>query len=204
MFRPSQSEKQLNLFSSVAEHLKGTSHKLYTDKNAWHNVFREQIVSRIKEELFSVLFDDKMGAPNAPVNVLVGMMVIKEAFGWSDASLFEACRFNLLVRSAIGLFNIDDEVPAPSTYYLFCQRIHAYERKTLWAICRCLWINLIRIIKYIGQLAPNNLKRRGKIAIFDFLREIFISFFLINFYIFPQAKNFVFSKKRFKIMFLLK
>jgi hypothetical protein len=77
-------------------------------------------------------------------------------------------------------------------------------KQTLWAICRCLWINLVRIIKYIGQLAPNNLKRRGKIAIFDFLREIFISFFLINFYIFPQAKNFVFSKKSFKIMLLLK
>jgi hypothetical protein len=32
-----------------------------------------------------------MGAPNAPVDQLVGMMILKDGFGFSDEQLFEAC-----------------------------------------------------------------------------------------------------------------
>ncbi|MBK6482121.1 MAG: transposase [Chitinophagaceae bacterium] len=56
------------------------------------------------------------------------MMVLKEANGWSDEQLFENCRFNLLVRSALGLMNMDDAVPVESTYYLFRKRIVEYEK----------------------------------------------------------------------------
>jgi len=109
--------------------LEGKSQNQYNDTDSWHNQFRKQIVARIDETIFSVLFSQKMGAPNSPVSQLVGMMVLKEAFGWSDSQLFEHCRFNLLVRSALGLFNLDDEIPADSTYYLFRKRIHQYNRE---------------------------------------------------------------------------
>ena len=54
------------------------------------------------------------------------MMILKEAEGLSDEKLFENCRFNLLTRSALGLFNVDDAVPTESTYYLFRKRIMEY------------------------------------------------------------------------------
>jgi hypothetical protein len=129
MFRKSSSHTQGNLFSSVPSILDGKSLNQYNDTCGWHNQFRIQIVSRVDESVFSVLFSQKMGAPNSPVAHLVGMMVLKEAFGWSDIQLFEQCRFNLLVRSALGMFNLDDEVPADSTYYLFRKRIHQYNRE---------------------------------------------------------------------------
>ncbi|MFW5657708.1 MAG: transposase [Bacteroidota bacterium] len=129
MFRKSSLNTQGNLFSSVPSILEGKSRNQYNDKRAWHNQFREQIVSRIDESVFSVLFSQKMGAPNAPITQLVGMMILKEAFVWSDSQLFEHCRFNLLVRSALGLFNMDDQIPADSTYYLFRKRIHEYMRE---------------------------------------------------------------------------
>lgn len=129
MFRKSASHPQGNLFSSVPSVLGGKSLNHYNDDSGWHNQFRKQIVSRIDESIFSVLFSQKMGAPNSPVKLLVGMMILKEAFGWSDLQLFEHCRFNLLVRSALGLFNLDDEIPADSTYYLFRKRIHQYMRE---------------------------------------------------------------------------
>ena len=109
--------------------LDGKSLNQYNDTDSWHNQFRKQIVARIDETIFSVLFSEKMGAPNSPVSQLVGMMVLKEAFGWSDSQLFEHCRFNLLVRSALGLFNLDDEIPADSTYYLFRKRIYQHNRE---------------------------------------------------------------------------
>jgi hypothetical protein len=47
------------------------------------------------------------------------MMILKEADGLSDEKIFENCRFNLLYRSALGLFNLNDSIPTESTYYLF-------------------------------------------------------------------------------------
>jgi len=128
MFRKSSKQPQLDLFGSSKHLLTGKARDQYTDDQGWHNQFRKEIVSRIDEDLFQVLFDESMGAPNASISVLVGMMALKEGFGWSDGQLFEQCRFNLLARSALGLFNINDSVPTESTYYLFRKRLHEHAR----------------------------------------------------------------------------
>ena len=130
MFKQSIPDKQTDLFSSVAGNLTGKAKKLYDDKKAWHNLFRTQILQRIDETPYQVLYSDRMGAPNASVSLLYGMMVIKESYGWSDEQLFEQCRFNLLVRSALGLVNITDELPGESTYYLLRQRVQEHLRLT--------------------------------------------------------------------------
>lgn len=129
MFRKSDKNKQIDLFSSVPTILQGKSQDHYNDPQAWHNQFRKQIVHRIDESVFQVLYSERMGAPNASISELVGMMILKEAFGWSDAQLFEQCRFNLLVRSALGLVNLHDEVPSESTYYLFRKRLYLHKQQ---------------------------------------------------------------------------
>jgi hypothetical protein len=130
MFRKTDKESQVDLFAGVSSVLAKGSLKQYTDSKHWHNQFRNQIVSNIDETIYEVLFNKTTGAPNASISLLVGMMVIKEAFGWSDAQLFEQCKFNLLVRSALGLFNMNDALPAESTYYLLRKRIHEHHCQT--------------------------------------------------------------------------
>jgi hypothetical protein len=130
MFKKSKDGTQQDMFNSIPSMLKGPSYKQYNDEGAWHNMFRTQVVERVDELIFKPLYDETMGAPNASTRVLVGMMALKEGFGWSDNELFEQCRFNLLVRSALGLININDSLPAESTYYLFRKRIHEYQRQT--------------------------------------------------------------------------
>ena len=129
MFKKSNKHSQIDLFGGVPSILDGKSLNQYTDDHFWHNQFRKQVTSHIDESIFKVLFNEKIGAPNAPVSLLIGMMILKEAFGWSDSQLFEQCRFNLLVRSALGLFNLNDDIPTESTYYLFRKRIydHRYQ-----------------------------------------------------------------------------
>lgn len=129
MFRSSKNETQLNMFSSVSGMLRGKSSEQFNDPQAWHNMFRIQVVERIDESIFTHLFNQNIGAPNASVKLLIGMMILKEAFGWSDSELYENCRFNLLIRSALGLFNIHDSVPVESTYYLLRKRIHDYHKE---------------------------------------------------------------------------
>ena len=129
MFKKSNKEPQLDAFASAASLLENSSFKKYNDQGQWHNQFREQIVNRVDESIFSVLFNGNMGAPNAPICILIGMMTLKESFGWSDSQLFEQCHFNLLVRSAIGLFNMNDPLPVESTYYLFRKRIYDHQKQ---------------------------------------------------------------------------
>lgn len=130
MFRKSAKERQIDLFGSVPALLPGGATDKYNDKSYWHNQFRQEITYLIDENPYKALFNEKMGAPNASIRLLVGMMIIKEAFGWSDSQLFEQCQFNLLVRSALGLVNMNDPLPAESTYYLLRKRIYDYQRLT--------------------------------------------------------------------------
>ncbi|HAJ99268.1 MAG TPA: transposase [Bacteroidales bacterium] len=130
MFKKSNKQPQLDAFANVTAMLDGVANKQYNDGGHWHNQFREQIVMRIDESIYSVLYSESMGAPNASICTLIGMMILKESFGWSDSQLFEHCRFNLLVRSAIGLFNMNDSIPSESTYYLLRKRIYEYQRQS--------------------------------------------------------------------------
>jgi hypothetical protein len=129
MFKKSNKETQLDAFASVPAMLESLALKQYSDQGHWHNQFREHVVMRIDESIFSMLFNNTIGAPNAPVRTLVGMMILKESFVWSDSQLFEHCRFNLLVRSSLGLFNMNDPLPVESTYYLLRKRIYDHQKQ---------------------------------------------------------------------------
>jgi hypothetical protein len=130
MFKKSSTAPQSDLFGDVVGYLPSAAQKRYEDPKAWHNVFRTHVVDRIDETLFAPLFDTRIGRPNAPVRLLVGMLSLKEAFGWSDEQLFEHCQFNLLVRSALGVFSLSAAPPVASTYYLFQQSLHAHQIRT--------------------------------------------------------------------------
>jgi hypothetical protein len=129
MFKKSNKEPQLDAFTSVPMMLESSAFKQYSDQGHWHNQFHDQIVMRIDETIFSILFNNTTGAPNSSIRTLVGMMILKESFVWSDSQLFEHCRFNLLVRSALGLFNMNDPLPVESTYYLLRKRIYEHQKQ---------------------------------------------------------------------------
>jgi len=130
MFRKTDTSPQLSLYSSVSQHLSGSAFRQFTSETGWHNAFYKQVVGRIDENLFSKLFSSDQGSPNASIRILIGMMILKEGEGYSDQKLFENCNFNLLTRKALGLVNIDDSLPAESTYYLLRKRITDYHKET--------------------------------------------------------------------------
>ncbi len=129
MFKKTDDAQQASLFGSPSELMSKRAKKKYGDPKAWHNVFRKHVIGNIDETLFAPVFNSKTGAPNYSVKVLMGMMIVKEVLECSDKQLFEHCEFNLLTRSALGLINIDDPLPADSTYYLFRQRVYEYKHE---------------------------------------------------------------------------
>ena len=52
--------------------------------NSWAKIFADEIFPNIDEERFSVLYSSKSSRPNAPVNVIIGALIIKELFDYSD------------------------------------------------------------------------------------------------------------------------
>lgn len=130
MFKKTDDAVQFNMFSDPKDLLNEKSRKKFSDPGSWHNLFRKHVLSGIDEDQFRPLYTQVMGAPNSSIKLLIGMMIIKESLQCSDKQLFEQCEFNLLVRSALGLMNIDDPLPAESTYYLLRKRIYTFNRQT--------------------------------------------------------------------------
>ena len=59
---------------------------------SWAKIFADEIFPAIDEKRFSVLYSDKASRPNTPVNVIVGALIIKELFDYSDDELVEIGR----------------------------------------------------------------------------------------------------------------
>ncbi len=130
MFRRSAPSSQPDLFASFESHFKSRKQDQLNDPKSWHNLFYEHVTSEVDEDLFSVLHDANQDRPGAPIRQLVSMVILREGFGWSDAQLFEHCRFNILVMRALGMMNLCDEAPVESTYYLFKHALYGYQLKT--------------------------------------------------------------------------
>ena len=130
MFGRSAPSSQPDLFSGFESHFKSRKQDQLNDPKSWHNLFYKHVTSKVDEDLFSVLHDANQDRPGAPIRQLVSMVILREGFGWSDAQLFEHCRFNILVMRALGMMNLCDEAPVESTYYLFKHALYGYQLKT--------------------------------------------------------------------------
>jgi len=119
---------QLDMFREITTELSARKASILNASASWHNVFYREVTQRIDESVFEPLFHQG-GRPNAPLRVLVGMMVLKEGNGWSDQQLFNDCRFNLCCMRALGLFHIDEDIPVESTYYEFRRRLGKHHQK---------------------------------------------------------------------------
>ena len=61
-------------------------------EKSWAKVFSDEIFPSIDEKRFAVLYSDKASRPNTPVNVVVGALIIKGLFDYSD----DECRESVL------------------------------------------------------------------------------------------------------------
>jgi hypothetical protein len=86
-------------------------------------IFYENIFCNIREEDFSVLYDEEHGRPNAPVNCMVAALLLMTANEWTYEELKNNIDFNLLTRKAIGLQDINETPFALSTLFYFQNKV---------------------------------------------------------------------------------
>ena len=98
MFKKTDPNPQLDIFTAPSMQLRSRASKKYSDHNAWHNQFYSLVTTEIDEEIFKPLFPEgkKSGRPSASIRILVAMSVLKEGFGRRDEAPFEKRQRDLL------------------------------------------------------------------------------------------------------------
>ena len=99
MFRENKRYQQVSLFGTLYQLSTGV--KKILDKS-WAPAFRKLIFEKIDEKRYAGLYSEVASRPNFPVNVWVGLEVVKGLFDYTDEELLEQFHFNLLIAYALG------------------------------------------------------------------------------------------------------
>lgn len=127
MFRENEEHRQQSFFSGehlLPDKLQG---KLLS---SWAETFYQELFCRIDEAIFARLYSREASRPNTPVNVLMGLEILKSGYGWSDEELHEQVCFNLQVRHALGLHDLRNEIFTLRTLYNFRRRVRKHAEET--------------------------------------------------------------------------
>jgi hypothetical protein len=93
--------------------------------------FYTEVFCRIPEALFTELYADAPASrPNAPVNVLIGAMILQHMNDWTFEELLDRVAFDLKVRAALGLWSLDEEPFCRATLFNFQRRLRDWMAQT--------------------------------------------------------------------------
>jgi hypothetical protein len=127
MFRENHRHEQGNFFNTAGQLPRGVKKMM---ARSWAPAFRDLVFKKIDERRYAALYSDVDSRPNFPVNVWVGLEVIKWKFDYTDAELLEQFHFNLLMAYALGLENLGEVTLSERTLYYNRKRLLEYEAQT--------------------------------------------------------------------------
>ncbi len=96
-------------------------------EKSWAKIFADEIFPAIDEERFSVLYSDKASRPNTPVNVIIGALIIKELFDYSDDEIVENLMLDLHLQYALHTTSFVEQPLSDKTLSRFRRRCYDYE-----------------------------------------------------------------------------
>ncbi|MBU1659868.1 MAG: transposase, partial [Chloroflexi bacterium] len=99
-------------------------------EESWAGDFRRDIFSRIDESIYAVLYSDIPSRPNEPINVLVGLEILKSGYGWTDHEMYEHYLYDMQVRYALGYSNFGEGEFDLRTVYNFRARLTNHMEET--------------------------------------------------------------------------
>jgi len=123
MFRKNDGHLQNNLFNSLYGMDSRLALKL---QKSWAARFYEHVFCEIDESLFVPLYSSDNGRPNFPVNIFIGLELIKHLKEYTDEALLDEYAFNYQISFALGLRTLGERYFAPRTLYEFRSRLYNY------------------------------------------------------------------------------
>jgi hypothetical protein len=123
MYKRNPPEKQLNIVDPYLHFPKYIREALH---NSWAEPFFSSVFSQIDEDRFAVLYSKNYSRPNAPVNLIIGLLILKELNGWTDEDTIAALYFDYRVQYALGISDFDRERICINTLGNFRSRLYEY------------------------------------------------------------------------------
>lgn len=96
-------------------------------EKSWAKVFADELFLAIDEKRFAVLYSDQASRPNTPVNVIVGALIIKEMFDYSDDEMVENLMLDLHLQYALHTTSFEEQPLSDKTLSRFRKRCYDYE-----------------------------------------------------------------------------
>lgn len=96
-------------------------------EKSWAKTFSDEIMPLIDEKRFSVLYSEKASRPNTPVNVIIGALIIKELFDYSDDEMVENLMLDLHLQYALNTTSFKEQPLSDKTLSNFRKRCYDYE-----------------------------------------------------------------------------
>jgi hypothetical protein len=96
-------------------------------ENSWARIFADEVFPAIDEKRFSVLYSDKDSRPNTPVNIIIGSLIIKELFDYSDDEIVEGLMLDSRLQYALHTTSYEEQPLSDKTLSRFRKRCYDYE-----------------------------------------------------------------------------
>lgn len=151
--------------------------KLKMLRKSWAQVFSDHIFNHINEQIFAPLYSEKTNSrPNAPVNVIVGALILKEFNGLSEDDLLETCEFDYRFQYALHTTSFEDQPLSDRTFSRFRERCAEYEVVTGTDLIHECFVQLADEIRKFMDISPSitrmdsmmiesNIRRMGRLEL---------------------------------------
>ena len=98
---------------------------------SWAVGFYQNVFSHIDEERFSVLYSTNAASrPNTPVNVMLGLLILKEMTGMSDEGAFESLLFDARYQYALNTDSFQEQPLSKNSLSNFRCLVYSYYEQT--------------------------------------------------------------------------
>ncbi len=163
------SAQQLSLFDKLA-FLSRRKQKMI--EKSWAQAFSDHIFSRINEHIFAPLYSEKTNSrPNAPINVVVGALILKDFMNLTDEEITESCEFDFRYQYALHTTSFEDQPVSERSLSRFRSRLAAYELTTGEDLLHQCFIGMAESMRKYMEISPA-IKRMDSMMIESNIRKM--------------------------------
>ena len=163
------SAQQISLFDKLAFLSRRKQQML---EKSWAQTFSDHIFTRINEHIFAPLYSEKTNSrPNAPINVVVGALILKDFSGFNDEEITEACEFDFRYQYALHTTSFEDQPVSERTLSRFRSRLAAYELTTGEDLLHQCFVDKAESMREYMEISPS-IKRMDSMMIESNIRKM--------------------------------
>ena len=161
--------QQISLFDKLAFLSKRKQQML---EKSWAQAFSDHIFTRINECIFAPLYSEKSNSrPNAPVNVVVGALILKDFTNLTDEEITEACEFDFRYQYALHTTSFEDQPVSERSLSRFRSRLAAYEVTTGEDLLHRCFTEMAEDMRKYMEISPS-IKRMDSMMIESNIRKM--------------------------------